>query len=157
MYTDTINAGANLNHNHQNNQNNQPKIFIIDHDQKYGQRLLDWLTGLKVEAGFAASLPPAGQTDKSLKNTILIVSDQFLQGEECSELQALKRAFPQLTVMVLTPPLPANHYVACLQSGLIDYICSRNNLPSIFSAVRAELARRQLQQENEFYLKKLTS
>jgi putative nucleotidyltransferase with HDIG domain len=156
MYTNTINAGANLNHNHQNNQNNQPKIFIIDHDQKYGQRLLDWLTGLKVEAGFAASLPPAGQTDKSLKNTILIVSDQFLQGEECSELQALKRAFPQLTVMVLTPPLPANHYVACLQSGLIDYICSRNNLPSIFSAVRAELARRQLQQDNEFYLKNLT-
>jgi len=156
MYTNTINAGANLNHNHQNNQNNQPKIFIIDHDPKYSQRLLDWLTGLRIEAGSAACLPPANQTDKSLKNIILIVSDQLLQGEKCSELQPLKKAVPQLTVIVLTSPAISSQYLTCLQSGLVDYVCSRNNLPSIFSAIRAELARRQLQQENEFYLKNLT-
>ena len=145
-----------MNNNHHGNQNNRPKILIIDHDQKYNQQLLGCLQNLKIEVETLSSLPPANHPAKWLKNTILIVSHQLCEGDKVAELQSLKTACRDLTVIMLSPPLPANHHVTSLQAGLIDYICSRENLSSIFSAVRAEISRRQLKQENEIYSRNLT-
>ncbi len=156
MYTDRINAGADLNNNHHGNQNNRPKILIIDHDQKYNRQLLGCLQSLKVEVETSPDLPPPSQADKWLKNTILIVSHQSDEADKISQLRLLKSAGRDLTIIMLTPSLTANHYLTYLQAGLIDYVCSRHNLASVFSAVRAEVSRRQLKHDNEIYLKNLT-
>lgn len=156
MYTDKINAGTDLNNNHQNNQNSRLKVLITDADQKYRQRLFDYLQSLKVEVETSPDLPPPSQADKWLKNTILIVSPQPDKADKINQLRLLKSAGRDLTIIMLTPSLTANHYLTYLQSGLIDYVCSRHNLASVFSAVRAEISRRQLKHDNEIYLKNLT-
>ncbi|HPU93766.1 MAG TPA: HD domain-containing phosphohydrolase [Candidatus Saccharicenans sp.] len=145
-----------MNNNHHGNQNNRPKILIIDHDQKYNQQLLGCLQSLKVEVETSPDLPPPSQADKWLKNTILIVSHQSDEADKISQLRLLKSAGRDLTIIMLTPSLTANHYLTYLQAGLIDYVCSRHNLASVFSAVRAEVSRRQLKHDNEIYLKNLT-
>ena len=156
MYTDKINAGTDLNNNHQNNQNSRLKVLITDADQKYRQRLFDYLQSLKVEVETSPDLPPPSQADKWLKNTILIVSPQPDKADKINQLRLLKSAGHDLTIIMLTPSLTANHYLTYLQAGLIDYVCSRHNLASVFSAVRAEISRRQLKHDNEIYLKNLT-
>ncbi|HOL45646.1 MAG TPA: HD domain-containing phosphohydrolase [Candidatus Saccharicenans sp.] len=156
MYTDKINAGTDLNNNHQNNQNSRLKVLITDADQKYRQRLFDYLQSLKVEVETSPDLPPPSQADKWLKNTILIVSPQPDKADKINQLRLLKSAGRDLTIIMLTSSLTANHYLTYLQAGLIDYVCSRHNLASVFSAVRAEISRRQLKHDNEIYLKNLT-
>lgn len=156
MYTNKINAGTDLNNNHQNNQNSRLKVLITDADQKYRQRLFDYLQSLKVEVETSPDLPPPSQADKWLKNTILIVSPQPDKADKINQLRLLKSAGHDLTIIMLTPSLTANHYLTYLQAGLIDYVCSRHNLASVFSAVRAEISRRQLKHDNEIYLKNLT-
>jgi len=156
MYTNKINAGADLNNNHQNNQNSRLKVLITDADQKYCQRLSGYLQSLKVEVETSPDLPPPSQADKWLKNTILIVSHQPDEADKINELRSLKSAGRDLTIIMLTPSLITNHYLTYLQAGLIDYVCSRHNLASVFSAVRAEISRRQLKHDNEIYLKNLT-
>ncbi len=156
MYTDKINAGTDLNNNHQNNQNSRLKVLITDADQKYRQRLFDYLQSLKVEVETSPDLPPPSQADKWLKNTILIVSPQPDKADKINQLRLLKSAGRDLTIIMLTTSLTANHYLTYLQAGLIDYVCSRHNLASVFSAVRAEISRRQLKHDNEIYLKNLT-
>jgi putative nucleotidyltransferase with HDIG domain len=156
MYTDKINAGANLNNNHQNNQHSRLKVFITDPDQKYRQRLSAYLQSLKIEVETSPDLPLPNQADKWLKNTILIVSNQPDEANKISQLRLLKSAGRDLTIIMLTTSFAANHYLTYLQAGLIDYICSRHNLASVFSAVRSEISRRQLKQDNEIYLKNLT-
>lgn len=156
MYTDKINAGTDLNNNHQNNQNSRLKVLITDADQKYRQRLFDYLQSLKVEVETSPDLPPPSQADKWLKNTILIVSPQPDKADKINQLRLLKSAGRDLTIIMLTPSLITNHYLTYLQAGLIDYVCSRHNLASVFSAVRAEISRRQLKHDNEIYLKNLT-
>ena len=156
MYTDKINPGANLNNNHQNNQHSRLKVLITDPDQKYRQRLSAYLQSLKIDVETSPNLPLPNQVDKWLKNTILIVSNQPDEANKLSQLRLLKSAGRDLTVIMLTTSLAANRYLTYLQAGLIDYICSRYNLASVFSAVRSELSRRQLKQDNEIYLKNLT-
>lgn len=156
MYTNKINAGTDLNNNHQNNQNSRLKVLITDADQKYRQRLFDYLQSLKVEVETSPDLPPPSQADKWLKNTILIVSPQPDKADKINQLRLLKSAGRDLTIIMLTSSLTANHYLTYLQAGLIDYVCSRHNLASVFSAVRAEISRRQLKHDNEIYLKNLT-
>ncbi|MDD8019925.1 MAG: HD domain-containing protein [Acidobacteriota bacterium] len=145
-----------MNNSHHNNQNNQLKILVIDFQEKYCRHLVNMLAGLKLEVQTASSLPTAGQTDKWPQNAILIVSQRVLSEDKYADLHALKKAFPHFIIIMLTSSLLASQYVSCLQAGLIDHICSQNNLPSIFSAVRAEVSRFQLKQENEYYLKNLT-
>ena len=156
MYTDKINPGANLNNNHQNNQHSRLKVLITDPDQKYRQRLSAYLQSLKIDVETSPNLPLPNQVDKWLKNTILIVSNQPDEANKLSQLRLLKSAGRDLTVIMLTTSLAANRYLTYLQAGLIDYICSRYNLASVFSAVRSEISRRQLKQDNEIYLKNLT-
>jgi len=156
MYTDKINPGANLNNNHQNNQHSRLKVLITDPDQKYRQRLSAYLQSLKIDVETSPNLPLPNQVDKWLKNTILIVSNQPDEANKLSQLRLLKSAGRDLTVIMLTTSFAANRYLTYLQAGLIDYICSRYNLASVFSAVRSELSRRQLKQDNEIYLKNLT-
>jgi len=153
MYTEKINAGANLNNNHQNNQNSRLKILIIDADHKYSQRLSGYLQSLTVEVETSPDLPTTKHADQWLKDTILIVSNQPGEANIIGQLQLLKSAGRNLTVIMLTSSLSANHYLTYLQAGLIDYICSRHNLASVFSAVRAEISCRQLKRENEIYLR----
>ncbi|HRV05910.1 MAG TPA: HD domain-containing phosphohydrolase [Candidatus Saccharicenans sp.] len=145
-----------MNNNHQNNQNSRLKVLITDADQKYRQRLFDYLQSLKVEVETSPDLPPPSQADKWLKNTILIVSPQPDKADKINQLRLLKSAGRDLTIIMLTSSLTANHYLTYLQAGLIDYVCSRHNLASVFSAVRAEISRRQLKHDNEIYLKNLT-
>ncbi|MGB9893057.1 MAG: HD-GYP domain-containing protein, partial [Candidatus Saccharicenans sp.] len=53
-------------------------------------------------------------------------------------------------------PTSGGQFLGLLKQGWLDFICPKNNLAAIFSAVRSELARRQLKQENEYFLKNLT-
>jgi len=135
MYTDKINPGANLNNNHQNNQHSRLKVLITDPDQKYRQRLSAYLQSLKIDVETSPNLPLPNQVDKWLKNTILIVSNQPDEANKLSQLRLLKSAGRDLTVIMLTTSFAANRYLTYLQAGLIDYICSRYNLASVFSAV----------------------
>ncbi|HOP61409.1 MAG TPA: HD domain-containing phosphohydrolase [Candidatus Saccharicenans sp.] len=145
-----------MNNNHQNNQHSRLKVLITDPDQKYRQRLSAYLQSLKIDVETSPNLPLPNQVDKWLKNTILIVSNQPDEANKLSQLRLLKSAGRDLTVIMLTTSFAANRYLTYLQAGLIDYICSRYNLASVFSAVRSELSRRQLKQDNEIYLKNLT-
>lgn len=93
----------------------------------------------------------------SLKNAILVLeADREENRKLTAALKELKKSFPRLSIIMLTRPAVAREFLPALEENLIDFICPRNNLPAIFSALRAEIEQRQLRLENEYYLKNLT-
>ncbi|MGB9907255.1 MAG: HD-GYP domain-containing protein [Candidatus Saccharicenans sp.] len=150
MYTGLRKMSGGANHNH------QPKIVLIVPESRLRQRLAEVCRRLPAEVEEGASLSQLASAN-SLKNAVLVLAtDSDGSRKLLAVIRQLKKSYPRLTIILLTPASAAGHYLQPLEENLIDFLCPRNNLPVIFSALRAEIQRSQLKLENEYYLKNLT-
>lgn len=135
--------------------NNHLKIVLVMPEGRTKQRLVEICQKLQVQVVASFSLIELASVN-SLKNAILVLAaDSDNNRKLPSILKKLKKSYPRLTVILLTKTATAGQYLLPLEENVIDFICPRNNLPVIFSALRAEIQRRHLKLENEYYLKNL--
>lgn len=92
-----------------------------------------------------------------LKNSIIVLSEEHQDSRKLlTFLRQLKKDQPRSSIILLTAPASGKEFLQPLEENLIDFVCPKNNLPAIFSALRSEIHRRLLKMENENYLKNLT-
>jgi putative nucleotidyltransferase with HDIG domain len=134
---------------------NQLKLLIVDPDEKLRHRLAEFLSPLRIETLEAAKIFELIKQNQ-VKNNILLLSMTTPDEKRIQYLRQLKKSFPRMSIVILAPAFASNRLLKSLEEGLFDFICSRNSPISIYSAVKAEISRRLLKQENEYYLKNLT-
>lgn len=141
-----LNNGAN---------NNHTKVLIVDPEEKFRFRLLSYLKKIHSDVYQSGKLSD-WLKQQSLKDAILVITVTRLDSRKIDQLHQLKMAFPRLTIILLSAMAGESQHLNLLEAEIVDFVCPRSNLLSVYSAVRAELNRRHLKKENEFYLKNLT-
>jgi putative nucleotidyltransferase with HDIG domain len=127
----------------------QAKVFIIDEDTRRNQKVAQFLGGLGYEVktfGSVAdfSFDPAIQCESA----IALINLNPLAEENINGLLRLKKTYPWLPIIGLTGSDEAERAVSWLSRGIIDQLASADHWGSIFSAVKNEIARRELAEEN---------
>lgn len=152
-YSIQLNRMGNNFHNGINH--NNIKVLIVSPDENFRKRLGCWLRKIHQDVSESGKLSD-WLKNQSLKDSILIIPISRPDSRKISQLQQLKMAFPRLTIILLSNMTNEDQQLHLLESGIVDFICPRDNLLSIYSAVKSELSRRYLKKENEIYLKNLT-
>jgi putative nucleotidyltransferase with HDIG domain len=138
-----------------NHNNNQLRILLAIPEDRLRQRLVALCSRFGVEIKEIIRLTELSR-ENDLKNGILVLTADSAEFKKIQFLKPLKKAYPRLSVILLTALTAPSKFLKPLEEGLIDFVCPRNNLTGIFSAIRAEISRRQLKQENEYYQRNLT-
>jgi putative nucleotidyltransferase with HDIG domain len=135
--------------------NNHLRVLIVDPEEKYRAQLSSWIKRHHQEVFTSAKLSDWLKS-QSLKDSVLVLTVSRVDSRKIEQLRQLKMSFPQLTIILLSTTLNDHQHFYLLEAEIVDFICPRNNLLAIYSAVRAELKRRFLKKENENNLKNLT-
>ncbi|MBM3284452.1 MAG: HD domain-containing protein [Candidatus Aminicenantes bacterium] len=135
------------------------RVFIADRDRKRGESLAGFLASLDIQAAVIDSLQGFGSgtaADESLSGPALVILSLDSFGEEClSELSRLKKIRPRLSLILLSRARRTDLGVSLLRKGLIDQFASPDDLASVYSAVKSELAKRELAEENSRHAREL--
>jgi len=137
------------------NSNNHLKLLVINPEERFRRRLVEALRELQLEVMEGSYLSDFLR-ENQIKNCILLLTATPEDLKKLNYLKNLRKTFPRLSIILLTPSSGNEHFLKLLKDNLVDLICSRNNLAAILSAVRSEISRRQLKLENEYYLKNMT-
>ncbi|RFT16538.1 MAG: HD-hydrolase domain [Candidatus Saccharicenans subterraneus] len=138
------------------NHNHHLKIILAVPESRLRRQLAELCGQFQVGFEEISGLPDLSSTN-SLKNAILVFSSESVNSRKISAwLKQIKKSCPRLSLILLTSPAGALEFLKPLEDNLLDFVCPRNNLPAIFSALRSEIQRRQLKLENEYYLRNLT-
>jgi len=135
--------------------NNHVRVLIVDPEEKFRAQLSSWVKKHHQEV-FTSGKLSDWLKQQSLKDSILVITISRLDSRKIDQLRQLKTTFSRLTIILLSNQVNEEQQLYLLEADLVDFICPRNNLLSVYSAVRAELSRRLLKKENENYLKNLT-
>ncbi len=136
--------------------NHHLKVILAIPESKLRQRLTEICQQLQV-AGEEIPELPRRWSFNHLKNSIIVVSEEHQDSRKLlASLRQLKKDQPRSSIILLTAPASGKEFWQPLEESLIDFVCPKNNLPAIFSALRSEIHRRLLKMENEYYLKNLT-
>lgn len=137
------------------NHNHHLKIILAIPEGRLRQKLTELCDQFQAGIEEIAGLSDLSSTN-SLKNAILVFSAEPANSRKITAwLKQLKKSYPRLSLILLASPAAALGFLKPLEENLLDFVCPRNNLPAIFSALRSEIQRRQLKLENEYYLKNL--
>ncbi|MDI6697770.1 MAG: HD domain-containing protein [Candidatus Saccharicenans sp.] len=138
------------------NNNHQLKIILAIPESKLRERLAAICRQFQVGVEEITGLSDLSFSG-SYKSAILVFSSEPDGSRKIPALlKQLKKSFPRLSLILLTSPSTVAEFLKPLEENLLDFICPRNSLPVIYSALKAEIQRRQLKLENEYYLKNLT-
>lgn len=138
------------------NHNHHLKVILAVPEGRLRRQLVEICRQFQVGVEETSGLSGLSSTN-SLKNAILVFSNDQTGSRKISlYLKQLKKSSPRLSLILLTSPALASEFLKPLEDNLLDFVCPRNNLPVIFSALRSEIQRRQLKLENEYFLKNLT-
>ncbi len=138
------------------NHNHQLKIILTVPEGRLRQQLAEICRQFQVGMEEISDLSLLSSAS-SLKNAILVFySEPTGNRKILAFLKQLKKSCPRLSLILLTSPVATIEFLKPLEENLLDFVCPRNNLPVIFSALRSEIQRWQLRLENEYYLKNLT-
>lgn len=136
--------------------NNPLNIFLAIPEDRIRRRLVELCRPLNVEIKEELIWPAECSSQNGFNKGILVLTVDSAELKKIRSLKSLKKTYPQLSVILLTPPSDTLKFLKPLEEGLIDLVCPKDNLVGIFSAIRAEFFRRQLKQENEYFRRNLT-
>ncbi len=145
-----------MNRGFNNFDNYQLNVFLVIPEGRIRQRLVELCRSLRAEIKEEPIWPVEFSSQNGFSKSILVLTTDSAELDKIKSLKFLKKSYPQLSVILLAPPSDTAKFLKLLEEGLIDFVCPKNNLAGIFSAIRSEISRRQLQQENEYYRKNLT-
>ena len=132
------------------------RVLIIDEDRKTSEELVQFLAGLAVNVKTADSLSAllARTADENLP-AIVFLSLDLLSADSLTELRRLRRSQPRFSLILLSRSQRAEPAASILQQGLIDHVASPDHPANVYAALRNEMARRQLTEENASYARQL--
>jgi putative nucleotidyltransferase with HDIG domain len=135
---------------------NANKILVIEENNKKREQLEKFLSGLALETEIISSIPENLQNMIQHKNfSMVVIHFNTLTSQSIEIIQNLKKSLPQLGVIMLADSQKIEGYFPLLQQGVINHIVSPDHLGSLFSALKNEWEKRELAQENTYYLKSL--
>lgn len=133
-----------------------PKILILEENSQRREGLICLLKNLEVEIVGVSSLSQAmpfllNQNQFSL----FVASLKALNSTSVQIFAGFKKSNPDLGLIVLSPSREIELGLELLKKNIIDHMTSLDNPLSIFSAVKNELAKKELLQRHDHYLKSL--
>ena len=132
------------------------KVYIIDEDSKRNEKLAQFLASLGFEVKTVTYLGELlFQPDGQDESAIALINLTPITEESISELGRLKKNHPQLSLIILSKSDEAEPGVSLLRRGIIDQVAGPDHRGSIFSAVRSELEKKNLAEENAAHVRHL--
>jgi len=134
----------------------QNKVLIVEENEKRREYLVRFLRDLALDIEAISSLSEAYHLLLSKnKFSLLVINLPLFKGHNLKILRSLKKNNPRLAIIVLSKLQIPELSIPLLQRGIIDHLTSPDNPVGIFSAIKNELNKRELIQENEFYFENL--
>ena len=136
---------------------NNRRILILGDNDKSLKTLASFLSEFDLETAIAPALPkPSALTEARARISLILMPVSGLKNPGRGQIRDLKKTDAHLPIIVISQAAESRPLLQLLQEGLIDQVVSPDSLTGIYSAVKNGLARRQLAQENEIYLKNIT-
>ena len=132
------------------------KVWLIDRDVKRKENLSRLLADFDLQAGSLGSidelmnLPPAEE-----KNALALIGLNDLGLEITDLLGSIRTARPRISLVLLADAETADQGSFLLKKGLVDQVAGADNWGSIYSAVKGEIARKDLARKNRAYARQL--
>lgn len=134
----------------------QNKVLIVEENEKRREYLVRFLRDLALDIEAISFLSEAYHLLLSKnKFSLLVINLPLFKGHNLKILRSLKKNNPRLAIIVLSKLQIPELSIPLLQRGIIDHLTSPDNPVGIFSAIKNELNKRELIQENEFYFENL--
>ncbi|MGB8952502.1 MAG: HD domain-containing phosphohydrolase [Candidatus Aminicenantales bacterium] len=132
------------------------KVLILEGNAKRRESLVRLLKDLDIEILPVASLSQATRLLLNQNHFSLFIASLGIPNSTTTQiLSGLKKTNPHLGLIILSEAPDTEVGIDLLKKGIIDHITSAETSASIYSAVKNELAKRKLIEQNEFYLKNL--
>jgi len=132
------------------------KVLLLEEDGAKRESLASLIQTLDVEVVPAASWAQSLwllQNEK--KFTLFIAGLTGFNEDQIRVLGGLKKSQPMLSIIVLSGRQSPEPGIGLLQSGTIDHLAGSDHYLGIFSAVKSELAKKDLLEQNAVYLRSL--
>jgi len=132
------------------------KVLLLEEDGAKRESLASLIHTLDVEVVQASSWAQGLRLLQNEKAFSLFVAGLTALNEgQIRVLDGLKKTQPMLSIIVLSGRQNPEPSIGLLQSGTIDHLASADHYLGIFSAVKGELARLDLMEQNAVYLRSL--
>jgi putative nucleotidyltransferase with HDIG domain len=132
------------------------KILLLEEDGERRESLARLIQTLDVEVVQTASWAQGLRLLQDEKKFSLVVAGlAALDGDQLRVLGGLKKSHPWLSIIVLSRRQNPEPGIALLQSGTIDHLAGSDHYLGIFSAVKSELDKKDLREQNAIYLRNL--
>jgi len=132
------------------------RILIIEENTKRREHLARFLSRLAFSIKISPSFSEAiNRLEKQQKFMLIIASLDLMESQNLKILPTIKKFDPQLALIILSKSKSSELAISLINQGLVDHITDPDNLPSIYSAIKNEINKRNLMRENESYLQSL--
>lgn len=140
-------------------------IWIINRDRNEAEGLVSFLANLDIRAKTVDSLDvffperlgaQAGGKQENLHispphGAVAILDFDTLTDGSLEKLSRLRKAQPHLSLILLSRSRATELALSLLEKGLIDQFVTSEDGAAVYSAIRSELAKRKLAEENSRY------
>ena len=135
---------------------NKKKILIIEDEEKQKKQLAQFLSGMNLSVVESSSFSEANQHLSHPHHFALtVIGLPPFQEYHINHLKRIRKSDSGMGIVLLSRIRNAELALYLLDKGIVDHIASYDNPESIFSAVKNELNKRELIEENEFYRRTL--
>ncbi len=132
------------------------KVWLIDNDIKRKEKLSRLLGEFDLQAGTLGSISDLLNLPPTEEKTALALIDLNALGQESADLlMNIRTVRPRISFVLLADAETADQGSSLLQKGLADQVASADNWGSIYSAVKGEIARKELARKNRAYARQL--
>ncbi len=132
------------------------KVWLIDNNLKRRESLFGRLSSLEVDVSPLESL--AGWTNLPAvegKPALALIALDVLNRKNIGLLGTIRKTRRPLSLILLADAKSADWAAALLDEGLADQVADADNWGSVYSAVKGEIARRELAKKNRIFVQKL--
>lgn len=132
------------------------KILIICKKQEYLDRLTEFLSRHSLKICHASSLSETADHLISSNNfNLTVVADSCFGNNTLNMLQNLKTFNPKMGIILFMKFQNTESAVSLLNQNVVDHITDPDNLPSLYSAVKNEFKKMELNEQNNIFIRKL--
>ncbi|MBN2246038.1 MAG: HD domain-containing protein, partial [Candidatus Aminicenantes bacterium] len=134
---------------------NDRKILIIGSTQEYIENLTDFLSSHSFNTSHAASISETVNHLMSTNNVgIAVFTDSVFDNDVLNTLQSLKTFNPKMGIILFMKFKNPGSAVSLLNQNIVDHIIDPYDLPGLYSAVKSEFQKLELNTQNMLFSKK---
>ncbi len=134
---------------------NDRKILIIGTNHDYIENLTDFLSSHSFTTSHAASISETANHLMGTNNIgIAIIIDSVFNNEVLNTIQSLKTFNPRIGIILLMKFKNPESAISLLNQNIVDHIFDPDDLLGLYSAVRSEFQKKELNTQNMLFSKK---